>query len=541
MIRFHSIIIVTIILLLVSVKHTVDAACPICEFVEGIPKPYAIYNIETNQTCLEASLTAWFLDESHVRCSEIRNQARYNCGCETSSPSMVPTSNPTKSPTKVPTISPTNVPTSEPTPTPTTKPSTSPTFLPTISPTSIPTTDPTTSPTSLPTTSPTSLPTDTTSPTTFPTSLPTAPTPSPSSIIDKEPDCNALENGIYPNIPSNLVSTINFDYTAEIFIDVGVSFDTNDIQSNLQSSASSIISATIVGCDSNDDDDVGDDLFIVGGDGRRRHQRTLIEKVGKQLFLRRKLDETTTEEVNNDDDEYTVHYVTFTYLKENKVQQCDRQVSFTGSTCHIIQGNIELIYSSEDDDEESVVLNALSKMMDILKSKTTDIASDVDGVEDIKVLSVEPVNSSVASSNNALPIGIGVGLSVAALLAGGLFVKRRKDGVNKRYNSRSAHIQYLDENDKLDYDEDGSSPILSKSDKRKSAYYNGNNNNDHEVTFPLASFSAANEDDEDDNLSYGNDTAFDEGFEVELLSTANRFKRQINESSSYNCDDTVNL
>ena len=113
--------------------------------------------------------------------------------------------------------------------------------------------------------------------------------------------------------------------------------------------------------------------------------------------------------------------------------------------------------------------------------------------------------------------------------------------MNKRYNSRSAHIQYLDDNDELDYDEDGSSPILSKSDKRKSAFYNGNNNNDHGVTFPLASLSAANEDDEDDNLSYGNDTAFDEGFEVELLSTANRFKRQINESSSYNCDDTVNL
>ena len=539
MIKFHSII-VTIILLSIAVNQTYGAFCTICEKPNaGVPDPFAIYNIENNQTCLEASMSAYFIQESNELCTTIRNQARYNCGCDTHPPSNVPSFSPTNSPTMKPTSYPTNVPS--------------------LKPSSIPTNQPTTSPTKSPTASPTTSPTDTTSPSIQPSSQPTAPTPSPTSIIDKEPDCNALENGIYPNIPSNLIQTITFDYNAEIYIDAGVSFDTT-IQSNLQSSASSIISATIAGC-YNDDENVVRQRML------KEHEN---DKNIPQLFLRRKTEDVN--ENNDDDDEYKVHYVTFSDLKENKGQKCDRKVSFTGSSCHVVQGKIVVTYSLlisssssssvrrlSEDLETSVVLNSLSEILDILKDKTKDIVSDVDGVEDITIVTLDPILSSVNSSddgktnNNTLPIGIGVGLSAAAFLAGGLFVKRRKDGVNKRYNSRTSHIQYLDESDELDdyesakrwarYRESGGSSAMLIQSKNRQLAYDGNNNN--EVRFPLRCLPALYEDDEDESVdsdfSYGNKTAYDEGIEVELLSTANRFQRHNRESSSYNCDDTVEL
>lgn len=110
-----------------------------------------------------------------------------------------------------------------------------------------------------------------------PTSAPTS-TSQPSSIIDKEPNCDDLLSGRYPIIPTDNDNVLYkfFDYNAEVFLNSDTNVLDEKMMKGLEQRASQIVSATAAGCYNNRprnnrrlyDDATTNDLYH---DGRKVH------------------------------------------------------------------------------------------------------------------------------------------------------------------------------------------------------------------------------------------------------------------------------
>ena len=96
------------------------------------------------------------------------------------------------------------------------------------------------------------------------------PSTSPTSILDKEPDCDALLSGNFPSIPSDRVDYITFDYKAELFLNQGFSFNNDRIINGLQDVASNVVSAGAAGCYDVDSGDRARFLYAIENQFIRR-------------------------------------------------------------------------------------------------------------------------------------------------------------------------------------------------------------------------------------------------------------------------------
>ena len=287
-----------LILLLIASLENTDAYCTICKDSFVIPLPDAF--VTEGQTCRTLGLTAVFYDETTALCAHFRSVALIPCGCATDSPTNTPSwsAQPSYVPTSTPSI--TTSPTSTRLPSASPIPSNMPSLKPSnedsctlcidgsavsdeymnkvVSSMSSSTTcskmeekvnDYKVSsifcaayqriadeqcgctnapPSQIPTGSPSSSPI---SPSMVPSTTPTtkAPQPSfsPTSLLEKAPDCDAMVNGEFPDIPENVADFKLFDYTAELILEDGFLIG-EDMKTQFETISSRIVSADAAGC-----------------------------------------------------------------------------------------------------------------------------------------------------------------------------------------------------------------------------------------------------------------------------------------------------
>ena len=127
-------------------------------------------------------------------------------------------------------------------------------------------------------------------------------------------------------------------------------------------------------------------------------------------------------------------------------------VTFVPSRCIIVTGKMKINYfkTLEEEEEDNFTQWAKNSILKTIKVQGREIFSEVDGVLDINIVDLN-ITEANASDDSSLPIGLGVGLSAAALLVGGCFMKR-KGGLSKSFSPRNADIEYIHEGDSNDDD-----------------------------------------------------------------------------------------
>lgn len=181
-----TLIITTLSLLMSS---SVEAQCTLCEGTFAIPNMNAMIG---GQTCIDASMDAIFYNEESAICVALRNQARFICGCEEKP--VEEEKEEGKSDTEKEQEE--------------KEPPTSGAKEETI--------------------------TETT-------------TESPTSIVDRKPNCQNLIGGIYP-FPESYAESVEIRYNAELMLRNDITQLESDIVEKFEDAASRLVSAGAAGC-----------------------------------------------------------------------------------------------------------------------------------------------------------------------------------------------------------------------------------------------------------------------------------------------------
>ena len=179
--------IVTTLTLLMSTY--VEAQCTLCEGTSVIPNIKAMIR---GQTCIDASMDAIFYDEKSAICAALRNQARFACGCEEEP--VEEEKEEDKSDTE-------KEQEEEEPPTSGAKEET----------------------------------------------IIEATTESPTSIVERKPNCQNLIRGIYP-FPKSYADSLEIRYHAELILRNDIIQLENDVVQKFEDAASRLVSAGAAGC-----------------------------------------------------------------------------------------------------------------------------------------------------------------------------------------------------------------------------------------------------------------------------------------------------
>jgi len=426
-------------------------------------------------TCRQFSQQAVFYTEGTDECKFFRDQALIDCGCGatlTDSPTYAPTKYPSRSPTEHPTSAPTQFPTN----------------VPTVTPTQFPTSNPTQSNSD----ASTQLNTD-------------GITEITTTIIQRQPDCQALMAGNYPDLSSLLsssspmvkskVKTAVLDYNIDLTLIETIMF--GDVANDFEDAASRIVSASAAGCN---------DMT-----------RFLLLNQDEEMKVKKNL-----RKILSTDNK--VHYVKFEGLTIRDGESC--VPSSGGSTCIAAEGTIKVVYSSmpsEGPRIRSRVLedNAWAEEMveQIMYEKQASIIAQVPGIHsvDTTITDEQAGTTSEGTTTNGTALGVGIGCSVGALALGGFLIKRNGN-LNKRKFRNDANIEYIPESDAAELANGATSPFrlsrknssYGKLSKEKLKKSRSSFQQDEDVNFPLRCLSS------DDFDSMSNCTPYDEGIEVEF-------------------------
>lgn len=190
-------------------------------------------------------------------------------------------------------------------------------------------------------------------------------------------------------------------------------------------------------------------------------------------------------------------------------------------------------------EEDTFTQWAKNSILNTIKVQGREIHSEVDGVNDINILNLNITEANSLDDSSLPAIGLGVGLSAAALLVGGCFVKR-KGGLSKSFNPRTADIEYMPESDTNDDDSaehftlyrlsavnpnNGFKPYESMAKKKSNKKIASCTEDYDDVCFPLRCLPASSAADDseyslegyDSNSDKPSDELSQQGIEIELI------------------------
>lgn len=220
----------------------------------------------------------------------------------------------------------------------------------------------------------------------------------PTSVIEKEPDCDALRDGIFPLIDEDLSQSIGFQYDFEIFLDTEFNF--TDVESELQGALSNEVSANAAGC------------------GEKENRRHLHE---------RKLEDLK------------IYYVDFDQLVQSG-EVCTTPSNVKGK-CVIVNSQVAInhsILSAESslqtsEDSFRIIIDK------IVEENGVIISESVNGVLGLYIS--KKGNSSRSKTTSAeTRIGLGVGFSIASF--GALLYMSKRSKI-KKYRGAEENIEFL--------------------------------------------------------------------------------------------------
>ena len=253
------------------------------------------------------------------------------------------------------------------------------------------------------------------------------------------------------------------------------------------------------------------------------------------------------------------------------IESCGEKVVFVPSTCHVVQGKINIHYSTDNNKEVSItgITNFIkNEIVNIIQNRETVITSSVNGAHSFNIVSLEQgtnLDMALGTSTDttdmkkshieAIPISLGVGLSVCVLLlVGGLCRKKEKRGKDVSYDDDNDE-DYNDDDEILLVDTNQEHKLRRGFDSSQQIHHDDNNDEGYNIHFPLTQIPEYNCEREDyDNMDdFSCKTPIDEGIEIELLDryasiTGRKKYQNVSHEARLNmyeisskCDDTVEL
>ena len=254
-----------------------------------------------------------------------------------------------------------------------------------------------------------------------------SPSASPSYVDEKQPDCEALRQGIFPSIESQFIETTEFDY--HLNLDLTEEVTVAEIALDLQKKISVIVSLEAVeGCSSSND-------FIIRLDDVIIHYVKFIE------LVERADGELSDGLAKKSSGELFGFFVKIFYNK--------RFDSIYGLPIHCISGKIQVFHSvlpgntrgGKAVDEESI----LNLVLKIINENLDSIAASVEGVEVVSGIEVVSDDDGASDGSGGDSTGVAIGVSIGStfiilLLA---LLLRRKKKVKKELPNELDHVEFL--------------------------------------------------------------------------------------------------